>query len=106
MIRSLRIREDRVRIELRMWRGKGAAVKIVILLFPMVGQRSAFRLPAARSSVISKRGEKKSVHLAALLKDVQYLVHAFIDERDGADLNSNHLLGSRSEEHTSELQSP
>ena len=95
MVRSFCILEDSVGIELRMRRGKVAAVEFVVFLFPMVWKRPAFDLPSAGTPVISKGGQKQSVHLALLLKNIQYLVHALIHERYGADLNSNHLLGWR-----------
>src|SRR5665213_4301018 len=92
MIRSLGIFKDCIRIELSVRCRKVPAMKIVILLLAVVGQRPALDLPTASSAVISERGEEQSVHLPTLLQNVEYLVHALVDERDSAALNSDHLI--------------
>ena len=80
-----------------MGRGVVAAVKrlLVRLLRAVVRERLAGNLAPGQSAAIRESCEEDRVDRALLHKNVQHVVDAFIHERHGADLNSDHPVGCR-----------
>jgi hypothetical protein len=57
----------------------------------VVGQRLAGHLASGDAAPVSERGQKESIDRRPLLENVEHLVGAFIDERDGSDLDADRL---------------
>ena len=70
-----------------------ATVKIqVVLLLAVIGQGMARHLTPGDAPPVGEHGQEQRVDVRALLENIEHGLHAFIDERDGADLNADHLL--------------
>ena len=73
--------------------GEGAAAKVgVVFLLAMIRQRLARHLPSRNSPPVCERRNKEGVDRPQLLEVIQHLLHAFIDERYGAHLDTDHPL--------------
>src|SRR2546425_8011408 len=74
-----------------------AAEIVVVLLLAVVWERLAAQLPAGDAATVSERGEKQCVDRGQLLEPVEHPVGAFVHERHGAYLNTDHrrLCGRR-----------
>ena len=94
VIGRARLFQDGIFVELRVRRCEIPAVKIeVVFLLAVIGQRLAGNLPAGDAAAVREDGEEKRVDRASLLQSVEDLLGAFIDERNGADLNADHFFG-------------
>ena len=61
----------------------------------MVRERLARHLAAGQATPVSKRRQVERVDPTSLLKDVEYRLHPFVDERDGPYLDADGLVPSR-----------
>src|SRR5439155_20459704 len=55
----------------------------------------ARNLAASETAAISEGGQKNGVDRPALLKNIEHLLHTFIDKGDGANLNADHFSFGR-----------
>ena len=67
----------------------------VVFLFAVIGQRLAGNLPPGDAPAVGEDREKKRVHARPLLKNVEYFLGAFVNERNCADLNADHFRTHR-----------
>ena len=91
MVGRLLRNDGRSAIELRVRRREVAAViGVVVFLHPVIGKRTAARLPAANPAPVGERRQKQRVDGGEIAEGVQHLVGAFVQERDRTDLNADH----------------
>ena len=90
MIGRAKVLQHGVLVILRMRRGKISAVEIqIVFLFAVIRQRLSGNLPSGNSPPIGEYRKKERIHASALLQHIQHFLCAFIDKRDGPDLNAD-----------------
>jgi hypothetical protein len=77
-----------------MRRRKVAAVETqIVFLFAVIRQRLSRDLPSGNAAAVREYREEQCVYGAALLENVEDLFGPLIDERNGPDLDTDHLPG-------------
>src|SRR5207253_1453313 len=93
VVRRLEVLEDRVFVELRVRRRVIAAVEVVVVILDaVIGKWIGTQLAADYAVTVGEGGEEQGVDIRPFLEDIEHLLHAFIEERDGADLNADDLF--------------
>src|SRR5207248_10538311 len=81
-------------VKLSMGEGVISSVKIqIVFLLSVIGQRLIGNLTSSDAASVSKGGQENSVGGGALLEDFEHLFGPFVNERNRANLNTDHLLG-------------
>src|SRR5437870_10214029 len=71
-----------------------SSVKIqIVFLLSVIGQRLIGNLTSSNAASVSKGGQENGVGSGALLEDFEHLFGPFVNERNRANLNTDHLLG-------------
>ena len=96
MVRRLGVLDDRVLVVLGVRRSVITAMEmIIVVLDPMVRKRMILQLPARNAVAIREGRDEERINSRTLLENVDDLLSSLIQERDGANLDSDHRLGPK-----------